>query len=444
MADQKISELVAATSSLSTDELVIRRGFDNFSLQVGLVSSTGSAPIDTGSFVKTSSISGTTQTFTKGDGSTYTNEIVSASFAVSASYAVSSSVEITKEITSSYADTASYFNTDPISASLTTTDQTISASVATLSGSASTARNQIAADYIAADTTLSASLTTTDQTISASVATLSGSASTARDAIASDLDAQSSSFASDRVMRTGDTMTGNLTIQNSGPKLILNDNAGTAVAIIEFQDEGTRTGYVGDFSGPNNDIGLAAQNTNGSVVLAPSGTGVVRVETVNTSNPVRITNVQNPTGSQDAATKNYADNLVYSVPVMFSGNGSGSSGDYAAGAKLAFSVDIDTNSAWSDDTYTVPEDGVYEIITSLRTRIETSDRRSAIYKDTGHIRIIENPKGATDGAYRSRTGVGHIIASFVTGDEISVRAFQTTTNYPNISENGLSIRKLRN
>jgi len=129
---------------------------------------------------------------------------------------------------------------------------------------------------------------------------------------------------------------------------------------------------------------------------------------------------------------------------MFSGTGTGTNGNYAAGTKLQFTVDVDTNSGWSTDTYTIPEDGVYEIITSLRTQIETSDRRSAIYKGSTHIRIIENPQGATTGAYRSRTGIGHIITSLVTGDTISVRAFQTTTNYPNVLENGLAIRKLRN
>ena len=65
-----------------------------------------------------------------------------------------------------------------ISASLTTTDQAISASVAALSGSASDARN-----LLAGNTALSASLTVTDQIISSSVATLSGSASDARNVL---------------------------------------------------------------------------------------------------------------------------------------------------------------------------------------------------------------------------------------------------------------------
>ena len=65
-----------------------------------------------------------------------------------------------------------------LSSSLTITDQAISASVAALSGSASDARNALSTDIEL--TALSASLTITDQSISSSVATLSGSASDAR------------------------------------------------------------------------------------------------------------------------------------------------------------------------------------------------------------------------------------------------------------------------
>ena len=65
-----------------------------------------------------------------------------------------------------------------LSSSLTITDQAISASVAALSGSASDARNALSTDIELA--ALSASLTITDQSISSSVATLSGSASDAR------------------------------------------------------------------------------------------------------------------------------------------------------------------------------------------------------------------------------------------------------------------------
>ena len=395
MPNRKISELRLATSSLATDGLVIQRGGTNFRLEASNFS-TGTA--DTGSLVTTSSITGTTITFTKGDGSTYTNEIVSASYAVtashevvkevsssyadtatsashavradeadqsiSASYAVSASLaqlaleavsssyaisashaEISDEtISSSYAITASHVtstagtlsngtsvdafsfdgstdvtvdistysasvSTDrtALSASLTTTDQTISSSVAALSGSASDARNQLASDYIAADTTLSASLTTTDQTISASVASLSGSASDARNLIAGDLDTLSASF-NERINDNDDdiaglntytaslkdaislngpnvTLLGDLTVQGTqsiihSTEVSIDDN------ILSLNGAGLANGgiEVNDPSGPlsgsllwdgNNNRWIAGQSGSESVVLVADGLGIL-------------------------------------------------------------------------------------------------------------------------------------------------------------------------
>ena len=99
MPNRKISELTLATSSLPTDGLVIQRGGSNFKLEASNFSTDSG---DTGSLVTTSSISGTTITFTKGDGSTYTNEIVSASYAITASH------EVVHEVSSSYAESASF------------------------------------------------------------------------------------------------------------------------------------------------------------------------------------------------------------------------------------------------------------------------------------------------------------------------------------------------
>ena len=85
-----------------------------------------------------------------------------------------------------------------LSASLTVTDQAISSSVATLSGSASDARNvlvtKISGSSVAPIAALSASLTVTDQSISSSVASLSGSASDARNLIVTDNSALSASL----------------------------------------------------------------------------------------------------------------------------------------------------------------------------------------------------------------------------------------------------------
>ena len=157
-----------------------------------------SATVDTGSLLTTASIDGVDITFTKGDASTFDITVdTGSSTADSASFStrVTDLEDFSSSLDATYVTEAELVAaTASLSSSLTTTDQTISSSVATLSGSASTARNQIAVDYIAADTTLSASLTTTDQTISSSVAALSASASTSRDAIVASV---SGAFASD-------------------------------------------------------------------------------------------------------------------------------------------------------------------------------------------------------------------------------------------------------
>ena len=122
------------------------------------------------------------------DGTTVSSAVISASYAVTASHAISISGTLSNgalvdafsfngsdNATVNISTYSASVSTDrtALSASLTTTDQTISSSVAALSASASTSR-----------IALSASLTTTDQTISSSVATLSGSASTARNTAA--------------------------------------------------------------------------------------------------------------------------------------------------------------------------------------------------------------------------------------------------------------------
>ena len=110
----------------------------------------------TGSFVITASISGLTQSFTKGDGSTFELNLpdtgaVDLVFSMSNGLGIeaftfdntanagvqidTSSAHFTVGVSQSQAPTLT-----ALSASLTTTDQTISASVAALSASASTAR----------------------------------------------------------------------------------------------------------------------------------------------------------------------------------------------------------------------------------------------------------------------------------------------------------------
>ena len=186
------------TASAAANVVTFTKGDGStFDITVGSV-------VDTGSLLTTASIEGVDITFTKGDASTFDITVdTGSSTADSASFStrVTDLEDFSSSLDATYVTEAELVAaTASLSSSLTTTDQTISASVATLSGSASTARAAIATDYIAADTALSASLTTTDQTISSSVATLSGSASDARNLIAADLDTVSSSFST----RVGD------------------------------------------------------------------------------------------------------------------------------------------------------------------------------------------------------------------------------------------------
>ena len=176
-----------------------------------------SSTVDTGSLLVTSSITNLTQSFTKGDGSTYENlidlsgstitgvtlndSIITGSFSGSFTGEVSGSL--------SNATTASFAERNLLTASIdgvnitftkgdgSTFDITVDTGSSTADSASFSTRvtdledfsSSLDATYVteaelvAATASLSASLTTTDQTISSSVATLSGSASTSRNAI---------------------------------------------------------------------------------------------------------------------------------------------------------------------------------------------------------------------------------------------------------------------
>ena len=170
--DQTISSSVAALSASAASALTAQSA----SNAVNFVSQS-IYNIQTGSFVTTASISGLTQSFTKGDGSTFeinlpdtgsptlSTRITGALGIEAFTFNGTADAQVQVDTASAHFIQGASAVTASLSASLTTTDQTISSSVAALSASASTSRLAV-----------SASLTATDQSISASLAILSSSA----------------------------------------------------------------------------------------------------------------------------------------------------------------------------------------------------------------------------------------------------------------------------
>ena len=108
------SASIAVTASyISSSNVFGPFGLDSilsasFAITAAYAENAGGATIDTSSFVITSSITGFTQSFTRGDGSTYDNIIESASFAVTASHA----------LTASYIETAEAYKQDFVTSSV--------------------------------------------------------------------------------------------------------------------------------------------------------------------------------------------------------------------------------------------------------------------------------------------------------------------------------------
>jgi len=77
---------------------------------------------------------------------------------------------------------------------------------------------------------------------------------------------------------------------------------------------------------------ITTSTTDGNVVLDPNGTGTVDVSTS------RITSVTDPTGAQDAATKNYVDTTTTANPLYVAVAGDTMSGELAMGTNKVTGV----------------------------------------------------------------------------------------------------------
>ena len=102
------------------------------------------------------------------------------------------------------------------------------------------------------------------------------------------------------------TMTGNLVMGTNGITDLVDPTSDQDAATKNYVDDNSINNVVEDVTpqlGGNLDVnGNAITSTsNGNIVISPDGTGTVDVDST------RITSVADPTGNQDAATKNYVD-----------------------------------------------------------------------------------------------------------------------------------------
>ena len=105
---------------------------------------------------------------------------------------------------------------------------------------------------------------------------------------------------------SGGTMTGNLVMGTNGITDLVDPTSDQDAATKNYVDDNSINNVVEDVTpqlGGNLDVnGNAITSTsNGNIVISPDGTGTVDVDST------RITSVADPTGNQDAATKNYVD-----------------------------------------------------------------------------------------------------------------------------------------
>ena len=103
-------------------------------------------------------------------------------------------------------------------------------------------------------------------------------------------DAANKDYADAHVKLSGDTMTGNLTIDNSNAALFLSDNGGSNVGAISFNSGGSELTSLRRADNQSY-IGISSQDANIALDVGNK----------------RIINLQDPTNSADAATKSYVD-----------------------------------------------------------------------------------------------------------------------------------------